>query len=224
MRNTSTRRENIDKLTKTGPERFAQKGGTKQHLTHATEGFSLHIPGCEKDKPKFCCRAALFWTGSIHLGVPLRWGALRCKSKFWAQNFKFWARDLHPPHCSLNHRGKNTKWIRVVVGDVHYLSGLIEFLRGRPRGGDKFTSLFKCSRPFIQSVKSTFSHLKSCNPIGGTPSSTAWRPKSKPAGREKPIRVAAIRVVTKFRKIPAPIKLKSALPPPKKKTKIHPTP
>ena len=51
--------------------------------------------------------------------------------------------------------------------------GFIEFFRGRPRGGDNFTSLFKCSRPFIQSVKSTLSHLKSCNPVGGTPSSTA---------------------------------------------------
>ena len=50
----------------------------------------------------------------------------------------------------------------------------IEFFRGRPRGGDNFTSLSKCSRPFIQSVKSTPSDLKSCNPIGGTPSSTAW--------------------------------------------------
>ena len=29
-------------------------------------------------------------------GVPLRWGSLRCKSKFWARNFKFWARDVHP--------------------------------------------------------------------------------------------------------------------------------
>ena len=25
---------------------------------------------------------------------------------------------------------------------------------GRPQGGDNFTSLFKCSRPFVQSVKS----------------------------------------------------------------------
>ena len=46
----------------------------------------------------------------------------------------------------------------------------IEFFRGRPRGGDNFTShLSKCSRPFIQSVKSTLSHLKSCNPVEGTP-------------------------------------------------------
>ena len=29
-------------------------------------------------------------------GVPLRWGSLQCKSKFWARNFKFWARDVHP--------------------------------------------------------------------------------------------------------------------------------
>ena len=50
---------------------------------------------------------------------------------------------------------------------------IIEFFRGRPRGGDNFTSLSKCSRPFIQSVKSTRSYLKSCHPIGGTPSSTA---------------------------------------------------
>ena len=50
---------------------------------------------------------------------------------------------------------------------------LIEFFRGRPRGGDNFTSFPKCSEPFIQSVKSTLSDLKSCNPVGGTPSSTA---------------------------------------------------
>ena len=43
---------------------------------------------------------------------------------------------------------------------------VIEFFRGRPRGGDNFTSLPKCSRPFIQSVASTLSHLKSCNPSG----------------------------------------------------------
>ena len=50
---------------------------------------------------------------------------------------------------------------------------IIEFFRGRRRGGDNLTSLSKCSRPFIQSVKSTLSYLKSCNPVGGTPSSTA---------------------------------------------------
>ena len=43
----------------------------------------------------------------------------------------------------------------------------------RIMGGDNFTSLLQCSRLFIQSVKSTFSDLKSCNPVGGTPSSTA---------------------------------------------------
>ena len=37
---------------------------------------------------------------------------------------------------------------------------VIEFFRGRPRGGENFTSLSKCSRPFIQSVKSTLSHLR----------------------------------------------------------------
>ena len=55
----------------------------------------------------------------------------------------------------------------------HLSPELIEFFSGRPRGGDNFTSLSKCSRPFIQSVKSTLSELKSCNPVRGTPSSTA---------------------------------------------------
>ena len=32
----------------------------------------------------------------------------------------------------------------------------------------------KCSRPFIQSVKSTLSYLKSCHAVRGTPWSTAW--------------------------------------------------
>ena len=40
----------------------------------------------------------------------------------------------------------------------------IEFFRGRPRGGDNFTSPSKCSRPFTQSFKSTPSYLKSCHP------------------------------------------------------------
>ena len=48
------------------------------------------------------------------------------------------------------------------------VANVIEFFRGRARGGDNCTSLFQCSRPFIQSVKSTLSHLKSCNPVGGT--------------------------------------------------------
>ena len=52
-------------------------------------------------------------------------------------------------------------------------AAFIEFFRGRPPGGDNFTSFSKCSRPFLQSVKSTLSDLKSCNPVGGTPSSTA---------------------------------------------------
>ena len=48
---------------------------------------------------------------------------------------------------------------------------IIEFFRGRPRGpgGDNFTSLSKCSRPFIQSVKSTLFDHKSCNPVEGHP-------------------------------------------------------
>ena len=47
-------------------------------------------------------------------------------------------------------------------------------LEGAPPG--RATTLLhfsRCSRPFIQSFKSTLSHLKSCNPVGGTPSSTA---------------------------------------------------
>ena len=47
-----------------------------------------------------------------------------------------------------------------------------EFLRGRPRGGDNFTSLFQV----LQTLKiQSFKNLKSCNPVGGTPSSTASR-------------------------------------------------
>ena len=42
----------------------------------------------------------------------------------------------------------------------------IEFLRGRPRGGDKFSSPFKRSRPFIQSVKSTLLSLRVATPSG----------------------------------------------------------
>ena len=41
------------------------------------------------------------------------------------------------------------------------LPSLIDFFRVAPKGAT--TSLSKCSGPFIQSVKSTLSHLKSCN-------------------------------------------------------------
>ena len=44
---------------------------------------------------------------------------------------------------------------------------------GAPEGETTLLHSSKCSRPFIQSVKSTLSHLKTCNPVGGTPSSTA---------------------------------------------------
>ena len=48
-------------------------------------------------------------------------------------------------------------------------------LQGAPWGGDNYTHFSKCSRPLIQSIKSTLSHLKSFNPVRGTLSSTAWR-------------------------------------------------
>ena len=59
---------------------------------------------------------------------------------------------------------------------------IIEFFSGHPWRGDNFTSLCNCSRPCLQSVESTLSDLKSCNPVGGTPSSTAW--KSRPIHNE----------------------------------------
>ena len=46
-------------------------------------------------------------------------------------------------------------------------------LQGCPRGGDKFTSLFRVLQTLYSKRQSTLSHLKSCNPFGGTPSSTA---------------------------------------------------
>ena len=52
-------------------------------------------------------------------------------------------------------------------------SSALEFFGGPPRGGDNFTSLFKCSSPFDQSFKCTLSYFKSCIPVGGTPSSTS---------------------------------------------------
>ena len=38
----------------------------------------------------------------------------------------------------------------------------IEFFRGRPKRATTLLHFSKCSRPFIQTVKSTLSHLKSC--------------------------------------------------------------
>ena len=43
-----------------------------------------------------------------------------------------------------------------------------------PEGATTSLHFSKCSRPFIQIVKSTLSCLRSCNPVGGTLSSTAW--------------------------------------------------
>ena len=50
-------------------------------------------------------------------------------------------------------------------------------LQGAPPRGRQLYFTFPSapeSRPFFQSVKSTLSHLKSCNPVEGIPSSTAW--------------------------------------------------
>ena len=51
----------------------------------------------------------------------------------------------------------------------------VEFFRGAPEGAITLLHFSKCSRLFIQSIKSTLSYLKSCNPVGGTLSSTAWK-------------------------------------------------
>ena len=46
----------------------------------------------------------------------------------------------------------------------------IDFFRGRPRGGGQLYFTFPSAPdPLSQSVKSTLSYLKSCNPVGGTP-------------------------------------------------------
>ena len=92
-------------------------------------------------------------------GVPLRWGSLRCKSKFWARNFKFWARDVHPT---------------ISQAQVPLRRGSLRYGANRHSGRE-----ISNSGPEM------------CTPI-------FLRPKSKPAGREKPIRVAPIRVVTKY--------------------------
>ena len=91
-------------------------------------------------------------------GVPLRWGSLRCKSKFWARNFKFWARDVHPT---------------ISQAQVPLRRGSLRYGANRHSGRE-----ISNSGPEM------------CTPL-------FLRPKSKPAGREKPIRVAPIRVVTK---------------------------
>ena len=49
---------------------------------------------------------------------------------------------------------------------VQFSSPIIEFFRGRPRFPSAPDPLFKAS-------KGTLSHLKTCNPVGGTPSSTS---------------------------------------------------
>ena len=94
-------------------------------------------------------------------GVPLRWGSLRCKSKFWARNFKFWAQDVHPT---------------ISQAQVPLLWGSLRYSANRNSGRE-----ISNSGPEM------------CTPL-------FLRPKSKPAGREKPIRVAPIRVVTKYDK------------------------
>ena len=44
---------------------------------------------------------------------------------------------------------------------------------GAPEGATTLLHSSRCSRPFILSVKSTLCDLESCNPVWGTPSSTA---------------------------------------------------
>ena len=91
--------------------------------------------------------------------VPLRWGSLRCKSKFWARNFKFWARDVHPT---------------ISQAQVPLRRGSLRYGANRHSGRE-----ISNSGPEM------------CTPL-------FLRPKSKPAGREKPIRVAPIRVAAKY--------------------------
>ena len=78
----------------------------------------------------------------------------------------FWPLTPPPPH-------QNQAWLSFAMLSLQVLL-FIAFFRGCPRGGNNFTSLSRCSRPFLQSAKSTLSHLKSCNFVGGTPSSTPW--------------------------------------------------
>ena len=78
----------------------------------------------------------------------------------------------------------------------------IEFLRGRPRVGNNFTSLYKSSRPFIQSVKSTLSYLKSCHPARGTPWSTArffWVFEKNPQNSRQISRKISLREIKQIR-------------------------
>ena len=115
------------------------------------------------------------WTKTVHFGLAnakIQFGIRAKWTKTWSKctilvkmmvQYTFRQYRGHSLNCSISLE----------------IFNLIEFFKGRPRGGDNFTSLSKCSRPFLQSVKSTLSHLKSCNPVGGTLSSTAGQSRLK---------------------------------------------
>ena len=122
----------------------------------------------------------VFDSSGEHLALPLL--VLQDKGQvgqpFWFRRLRSWR--LPPPFPEiLNFPGESgffCKNLRLRLRKSPFWGQVwrIEFLRWCPRGGNNFTSLSKCSRPFIQSVKSTLSYLKSCNPVGGTLWSTHW--------------------------------------------------
>ena len=80
------------------------------------------------------------------------------------------------PEAAQN-RAKRTEMDRIGhLGGCQMLGGgvvIIEFSREHPEEATTLLHFSKRSRPFIQSVKSTLSYPKSCNPVGGIPSSSA---------------------------------------------------
>ena len=62
---------------------------------------------------------------------------------------------------------------------------IIEVFRGHPRGATTLLHLSKCSRPFLQAVKSTLSYLKSCNPLGAPHQAPLEKYSKNSSGKKK---------------------------------------
>ena len=160
-------------------------------------------------------------------GVPLLWGSLRCKSKFWARNFN--PQRQHPRHVSPRVQASPGSKLR---GEAtpHLAKPAPQGGGGEARGRDRGT--YNTARNFkfwARDVHPTISQAQvpllwgslryNANRNSGREISNSGpemctplflRPKSKPVGREKAICVAPIRVVTKY-----PTDYSSNLCPPK---------
>ena len=93
------------------------------HWIYCILSLCIHSPKLI-GKHRVISRISLTCRARFLVGVPQRWESLRCKSKSWARNFKFWAWDVHQPCYGLKPQETQHKM------DSHSRCPL--FLRPRP--------------------------------------------------------------------------------------------